>query len=94
MSNDELYRCKLRLFLHKYVLRDTILQVNDIGGVMVSVHVSSAVDHGFEPQLGQIKDYKICICCFSAKHAAFRKQCKHWFARNQNNVSADCCFSE
>jgi hypothetical protein len=26
---------------------------------MVSVLVSSAVDRGFKPQLGQIKDYKI-----------------------------------
>jgi hypothetical protein len=41
-----------------------------IGGVMVSVPTSNAVDHKFEPQLVQTKDYKICICCFSAKHAA------------------------
>ena len=35
-----------------------------IGGVMVSVFTSSAVDRGFEPQSGQIKDYYICIYCF------------------------------
>ena len=29
---------------------------------------------GFEPRSGQIKDYKICICGFSAKHAAFKEQ--------------------
>ena len=34
---------------------------------MVSMHASSAVDRGFEPWLGQTKDYKIGICCFSAK---------------------------
>ena len=28
----------------------------------------SAVDRGFEPQSCQTKDYKIGICCFSAKH--------------------------
>jgi hypothetical protein len=28
---------------------------------------SSAVDRGFEPWSGQTKDYKIGICCFSAK---------------------------
>jgi hypothetical protein len=28
------------------------------------------VDRGFEPQSGQTKDYKIGICCFSAKHTA------------------------
>jgi hypothetical protein len=39
---------------------------NLIGGVMVSVLASSAVDRGFEPQSGQTKNYKIGICCFSA----------------------------
>jgi hypothetical protein len=37
---------------------------------MVSVLASCAVDRGFEPQSGQTKDFKIGICCFSAKHAA------------------------
>jgi len=35
---------------------------------------------------GQTKDYKIGICCFSAKHAALRRKSKDWLARNQNNV--------
>ena len=39
---------------------------NRIGGIMVIVLVSSVVDRGFKLQLGQIKDYKIGICCFSA----------------------------
>ena len=30
-------------------------------------------DHGFEPWSGQTKDYKIGICCFSAKHASLRR---------------------
>jgi hypothetical protein len=33
---------------------------------MVSVLALSAVDRGVEPRLGQTKDYKIGICCFSA----------------------------
>ena len=57
------------------------------GGVMVSVLASSMVDHGFEPRSGQIMDYKIGICCFSAKQAALRRKSKDWLARNQNNVS-------
>jgi hypothetical protein len=67
---------------------------------MVSLLTSSAVDRGFEPQSGQTKDYKISICCFSAKHAALRRKSIYWLARNQDNVSewgdmsADCCFSE
>ena len=52
---------------------------------MVSVLASSAVDHGFEPRSGQTKDYKIGMCCFSAKHAAFRRKGKtDWLARNQD----------
>jgi hypothetical protein len=54
---------------------------------MVSVLVSSVVDRGFEPRSSQTKDYKIGMCCFSAKHAALRKKSKDWLARNQNNVS-------
>ena len=58
-----------------------------IGDVMVIVFASSAVDRGFEPWLGQTKDYKIGICCFSAKNAALRSKNKDWLVRNQNNVS-------
>jgi hypothetical protein len=60
---------------------------NCISGVMVSMLTSSVVDHGFEPRSGQTKDYKIAVCCFSAKHAALRRKNKDWLARNQNNVS-------
>ena len=45
---------------------------NRIRGVMVSVLTRSAVDHRFKPLSGQTKDYKIGICCFSAKHAGER----------------------
>jgi hypothetical protein len=54
---------------------------------MVSMLASSAVDFGFEPRSGQTKNYKIGICCFSAKHAAFRSKSKGWLDRNQNNMS-------
>jgi len=40
-----------------------------------------------ESPSGQTNDYKIGICCFSAKHVALRRKSKDWFARNQNNVS-------
>ena len=71
---------------------------NRIGGVMVSVLsgavlASSVVDRGFEPWSGQTKDYKIGICCFSAKHAVLRRKIKDGLARNQNKVSewSDMC---
>ena len=54
---------------------------------MVSMLVSSAIDHGFVPWSGQTKDYKFGICCFSAKHAALMRKSKAWLAWNQNNVS-------
>ena len=47
---------------------------NRIGGVIVNVAASSAVDRGFESRSGQTKDCKIGICCFSAKHAALRSK--------------------
>ena len=47
---------------------------NRIGGIMVSVLASSAVDSGFEPRSGQTKDYKIGICRFSAKHTALKRK--------------------
>jgi hypothetical protein len=34
-----------------------------IGGVMISVLVWSVMNCGFEPPLGQTKDYAIGICC-------------------------------
>jgi hypothetical protein len=43
---------------------------------MVGMIASSVEDCGFEPQLGQIKDYKIGICCCSAKQAALRRKSK------------------
>ena len=60
---------------------------NRIAAVMVSVLASSAVDRGFEPRSDQAKDYKIGMCCFSAKHAALRRKSTDWLPRNQNNVS-------
>jgi hypothetical protein len=55
--------------------------------IMVSMLVSSAVDRGFEPRLGQTKDYRIGICYFSAKHTSLRKNSNDWLAQNQDNVS-------
>ena len=63
------------------------IHYNFIGGIMVSVLASSAVDCGFEPGSGQTKDYKIGICCFFAKHAALWRKSKDWLAWNRNNVS-------
>ena len=54
---------------------------------MVSVLISSVVDGGFKPRSGQTKGYEISICCFSAKHAALRRNSKDWLALNQDNVS-------
>ena len=49
---------------------------NRIGGAMASVLASSSVDRVFEPCSGQIKEYRISICCFSAKNAALRNKSK------------------
>ena len=72
-----------------------------ICGVMISVLASNAVDHGFESRSGQTKDYKIGICCFSAKHAALKRRAKTgWLGIRimyQSGVTllpAGCCISE
>ena len=54
---------------------------------MVSLLTSSVVDREFEPRSGLTKDYKIGICCFSAKYVALSRKSKDWLAWNQNNVS-------
>ena len=54
---------------------------------MVSMLALSVVDRGFEPRSGKTKEYKIGICCFSAKYAALRRKSIYWLALNPNNVS-------
>jgi hypothetical protein len=44
--------------------------LNHTGGVIVSMLASSVVDHGYENQSCQTKDYEISIWCFSYKQAA------------------------
>jgi hypothetical protein len=45
--------------------------------VMVRMLVLNEIDHGFKPWLGQIKDYQIDICWFSAKYATLRNKSKN-----------------
>ena len=61
--------------------------LNRVGGVMVSVLTSSAVDRGFKLPSGQTEDCKIGIGCFAAKNATLRRKRKDRLARNQGNVS-------
>jgi hypothetical protein len=51
-------------------MNDFVIDLNCIGGVMVSVLASSAVDCGFEPRSDQTKGYKIGIVAslVSTKH--------------------------
>ena len=44
------------------------------------------VNRWFGPRSGQIKYYKIDICCFSATLAALRRKSKDLLALNQDNV--------
>ena len=67
-------------------LHCALYSLNRIGGVMVSVLASSAIDRGFEPRSGKTKDYKIGSCCFSAKHASLMRKSKDGLARNQDNA--------
>ena len=45
------------------------IEIDRVSIVIVSVLSSTAVDRAFESRFGRTKDYKIGICCFSAKYA-------------------------
>ena len=49
---------------------------NRISGIMVSVLTSSVVEREFEHRSSKTNDYKIGICCFSAKNTALRRKSK------------------
>jgi hypothetical protein len=53
---------------------------------MISLLALGTVE-GFKFRSSQTKDYKIGICCFSAKNATLWRKSKDWLARNQDNVS-------
>jgi len=51
------------------------------------VSVASCIRSRVRAQIGQMRDYNIGICCFSAKYAPLRRKSKDWLAQNQDNVS-------
>ena len=53
------------------ILYDT---TNLIDGVLASVFASSVVDRGLQSRSSQAKDFKVGICCFSAKHIEHTKE--------------------
>ena len=55
-----------------YITTQIPSSFDHIGGIMVSMLASIAVDRGFEPRSGKTKDNKIGICCFSSKHTTTR----------------------
>jgi hypothetical protein len=52
----------------------------------IQIH-SYMVDHGFNPWSGQIKNYRIGICCFSIKHATLRSWSEDWLSQNKDNLT-------
>ena len=62
--------------------REDKINKNSIGGVIVSMLSPGAMYRGFDHLTGQIKDYEIGICCFSANHATLRSNIKTWLALN------------
>ena len=69
---------------------------NHIYSVMASVLTSCTLDYGFESWSGQIKDHKISISCFSAKHTVI----KSWLGNRiiclsgATGLPAECNFRE
>ena len=88
-------------YCDKVYSRGNIHQKHRIGGVMVSVLVSSAIDRGFEPRSGQTKDYKLVFVAspLSTQHYGERAKIGWLGIRIMcpNGVTflpTDCCFSE
>jgi hypothetical protein len=54
--------------------------------VRVGRRFFECVEREFKPLSDQTKDYKICICCFYATHAALRRNIKAMLAGNQDNM--------
>ena len=52
---------------------------------MVSVFASIEVDRGFEPRSGQTKDYKIGMCCFSAKERSIHEKEQRFVQRGPHH---------
>ena len=68
------------------------MKTNHIGCGMVYMLSLTAVDRGFD--IGQTKDYKVGICCFSARHTVFRSKSKDWLTWNQDNEWNDMSARE
>ena len=66
----------------QYAKTTSIVILHECLIIRFIITASSAVDRGFEPRSSQTKDYKIGICCFSAKQPALRRKSKDWSARN------------
>jgi len=49
--------------------------------------MASAVYYWFESRSVQSRDYAMCMCYFSAKHAVLNRTSKDWMDWNQDNVS-------
>jgi hypothetical protein len=71
-----------------------------IGGIMVCMPTSSAVDRASQTRLGQTKDYNIGTCCFSTRHTILWSRANNGLAGNHDMcqswltcLPANCCFS-
>jgi hypothetical protein len=59
----------------------------NIGGIVDYHYLNFLLIIEFDPQSSQTNE--VDLCCFSTKHASFRKT-KDLLARNQDNVSVNC----
>ena len=88
---------KIVLFRKKSVTYCDSIDLTTSVVYLVSVLASRAIDRGFVGS-GQTKDYKIGICCFSAKHTVRAKtgwlENKITCESGATCLHANCCFDE
>jgi hypothetical protein len=62
----------------KKILHQHEIECHHIGGVMVSVLATSAIDREFDSRSDQTKDYVIGICCFFVKNTTLSDKVCQW----------------
>ena len=77
MKKDEAYQLTLSYYL--YINTSMFIYwITSSSGVWQIIF--------FEPWSSQTKDYKIGVCCISAKHTTVKSKNKNWLGRNHYNV--------
>jgi hypothetical protein len=69
------YIWEIKFYVPNYI---RLIKMPRCRAICRSKEAFSAIDRGVEFQSGKTNDYKIGMCCFSAKYTALRSKNKDW----------------